>query len=104
MCFPFVILEDELVSLDELQDKVAEFEDYVQSSDIAAMQSKCDSPRLQLSNNVLISSLSTCRTLICFLLVLNCGIEKGGRDLERRSVSHSHVCCIHPLYNENSEL
>ena len=30
--------EDELVSLDELQDKIAEFEDYVQSSDIAAMQ------------------------------------------------------------------
>ena len=31
--------EDELVSLDDLQEKVAEFEDYVQSSDIAAMQS-----------------------------------------------------------------
>ena len=34
------IAEDELVSLDDLQEKVAEFEDYVQSSDIAAMQSK----------------------------------------------------------------
>ena len=33
------IAEDELVSLDDLQEKVAEFEDYVQSSDIAAMQS-----------------------------------------------------------------
>lgn len=32
--------EDELVSLDDLQEKVAEFEDFVQSSDIAAMQSK----------------------------------------------------------------
>lgn len=31
--------EDELVSLDELQEKVAEFEDYVQSTDVAAMQS-----------------------------------------------------------------
>ena len=31
--------EDELVSLDELQEKVQEFEDYVQSTDIAAMQS-----------------------------------------------------------------
>lgn len=31
--------EDELVSLDELQEKIAEFEDYVQSTDIAAMQS-----------------------------------------------------------------
>jgi len=30
--------EDEKVSLDELQEKIAEFEDYVQSSDIAAMQ------------------------------------------------------------------
>ncbi|KAG2130359.1 hypothetical protein DEU56DRAFT_467545 [Suillus clintonianus] len=33
-----VVVEDELVSLDDLQEKVAEFEDYVQSSDIAAMQ------------------------------------------------------------------
>ena len=32
--------EDELVSLDELQDKVQEFEDYVQSTDVAAMQSE----------------------------------------------------------------
>ena len=35
-----LVVEDELVSLDELQERVAEFEDYVQSSDIAAMQSK----------------------------------------------------------------
>ncbi|RPD63384.1 elongation factor 1 beta/delta chain [Lentinus tigrinus ALCF2SS1-6] len=33
-----LVVEDELVSLDELQEKVAEFEDYVQSSDVAAMQ------------------------------------------------------------------
>lgn len=32
--------EDELVSLDDLQEKVAEFDEYVQSSDVAAMQSK----------------------------------------------------------------
>jgi elongation factor 1-beta len=31
--------EDDLVSLDELQEKIQEFEDYVQSTDIAAMQS-----------------------------------------------------------------
>lgn len=31
--------EDELVSTDELQEKIQEFEDYVQSTDIAAMQS-----------------------------------------------------------------
>jgi elongation factor 1-beta len=31
--------EDEKVSTDELQEKIAEFEDYVQSTDIAAMQS-----------------------------------------------------------------
>ena len=35
-----LVIEDELVSLDELQDKIAEFEDYVQSSDVAAMQSE----------------------------------------------------------------
>lgn len=32
--------EDDKVSLDDLQEKVQEFEDYVQSTDIAAMQSK----------------------------------------------------------------
>jgi hypothetical protein len=32
--------EDDKVSLDDLQEKIAEFEDYVQSTDVAAMQSK----------------------------------------------------------------
>jgi elongation factor 1-beta len=35
--------EDEKVSLDELQEKCADFEDYIQSTDIAAMQSTCHS-------------------------------------------------------------
>jgi len=35
-----LVIVDELISLDELQEKIAEFEDYVQSTDIAAMQSK----------------------------------------------------------------
>ena len=34
------LAEDEKVSMDELQEKIAEFEDYVQSTDIAAMQSQ----------------------------------------------------------------
>jgi len=33
-----IVIEDEKISLDDLQEKVAEFDDYVQSSDIAAMQ------------------------------------------------------------------
>ncbi|KAL1306917.1 hypothetical protein AAFC00_005560 [Neodothiora populina] len=33
-----MVIEDDKVSLDELQEEVQEFEDYVQSSDIAAMQ------------------------------------------------------------------
>ncbi|KAG8952094.1 Translation elongation factor 1 beta [Tulasnella sp. 424] len=33
-----LVVEDDKVSLDELQEKIAEFEDYVQSTDIAAMQ------------------------------------------------------------------
>ncbi|TFY64566.1 hypothetical protein EVJ58_g2541 [Rhodofomes roseus] len=33
-----LVVEDELVSLEDLQDKVAELEDYVQSSDVVAMQ------------------------------------------------------------------
>jgi elongation factor 1-beta len=31
------VVEDEKVSIDELQDQIAEFEDFVQSSDVAAM-------------------------------------------------------------------
>lgn len=33
-----LVVEDEKVSLDELQEQIQEFEDYVQSSDIVAMQ------------------------------------------------------------------
>ncbi|KAL3959134.1 hypothetical protein ACCO45_007296 [Purpureocillium lilacinum] len=33
-----LVVEDEKVSLDELQEQIQEFEDYVQSTDIAAMQ------------------------------------------------------------------
>lgn len=33
-----LVVEDEKISLDELQEEIAENEDYVQSSDIAAMQ------------------------------------------------------------------
>ncbi|KAF9262006.1 hypothetical protein L218DRAFT_980688 [Marasmius fiardii PR-910] len=33
-----LVVEDEKVSMDELQEKIQEFEDYVQSTDIAAMQ------------------------------------------------------------------
>ena len=33
-----IVVEDDKVSMDDLQDRVQEIEDYVQSSDIAAMQ------------------------------------------------------------------
>jgi len=33
-----IVIEDELVSVDELQEKIADFEDYVQSTDVFAMQ------------------------------------------------------------------
>ncbi|GAA5879920.1 hypothetical protein JCM8547_003702 [Rhodosporidiobolus lusitaniae] len=33
-----LVVEDELVSLDELQEEIQEFDDFVQSSDVAAMQ------------------------------------------------------------------
>lgn len=33
-----LVVEDDKVSLDELQEQIQEFEDYVQSSDVAAMQ------------------------------------------------------------------
>lgn len=35
-----LVIEDAKISLDDLQEEIQEFEDYVQSSDIAAMQSK----------------------------------------------------------------
>ncbi len=35
-----LVIEDEKISLDELQEEIAEFEDYVQSTDVAAMQSE----------------------------------------------------------------
>ncbi|KAF8521124.1 hypothetical protein BU17DRAFT_75515 [Hysterangium stoloniferum] len=44
-----LVVEDEKISLDELQEEIAEFEDYVQSSDIAAMQSKRFSSLLRMS-------------------------------------------------------
>lgn len=33
-----LVVEDEKISLDELQEEIQEFEDYVQSTDVAAMQ------------------------------------------------------------------
>jgi elongation factor 1-beta len=33
-----LVIEDDKISLDELQEKIQEFEDYVQSTDVAAMQ------------------------------------------------------------------
>lgn len=33
-----LVVEDDKISLDELQEEISEFEDYVQSSDIASMQ------------------------------------------------------------------
>lgn len=33
-----LVVEDEKVSTDELQDQIQEFEDYVQSTDVVAMQ------------------------------------------------------------------
>ena len=58
------LVEDELVSLDELQEKVAEFDDYVQSSDVAAMQSKY----LFVSGyaNLCSIRLQSCKTLLYY--------------------------------------
>lgn len=33
-----LVVEDEKISLDELQEEIQEFDDYVQSSDVVAMQ------------------------------------------------------------------
>ena len=58
------LAEDDLVSLDELQEKVQEFEDFVQSTDIAAMQSKY----LFVSDYAHLCSirLQSCKTLLSY--------------------------------------
>lgn len=56
--------EDELVSLDELQEKLTEFEDYVQSSDVAAMQSGSFFVG-PLSSNDLSQNCSDTRRCVC---------------------------------------
>ena len=57
--------------MDELQEKIAEFEDYVQSSDIAAMQSK---PPYLLSEFVPDDIAQNCkpRSVICSARVEMC--------------------------------
>ena len=59
------------MSLDELQEKVQEFEDYVQSSDIAAMQSKSHSYLRLVSSLIML-----CRAVNYLYLPsrLNCGV------------------------------
>lgn len=80
ICF----VEDELVSLDELQEQVAEFEDYVQSSDVAAMQSPCPSwPFLRLMLTLCCRALNSkprCilvgRALVCGSFYCNWSVEQ----------------------------
>ena len=55
-----VNIEDEKVSLDELQEKLEEFEDYIMSTDVVAMQSK--SP-LSAQDDLSRTFLSPYRTL-----------------------------------------
>jgi len=64
------ILEDEKVSTDELQEKIAESEDYVQSTDIAAMQSKL---HLHGFSNLLL--ISPVRTLDLFWVATACTLS-----------------------------
>jgi hypothetical protein len=56
-------VEDEKVSLDELQEKLEEFEDYIMSTDVVAMQSK--SP-LSAQDDRSLTFLSPYRTLSFF--------------------------------------
>ena len=55
--------EDELVSLDDLQEKVQEFEDFVQSTDIAAMQSM-SIPVFSMSSRADLAFLQSCKRLV----------------------------------------
>lgn len=65
--------EDEKVSLDELQEKIAEFEDHVQSTDITAMQSKFVASLDSLPLLTVSSSLQqSCKHRLSFLY--GCGL------------------------------
>lgn len=70
-------VEDELVSLDELQEKIQELEDYVQSTDVAAMQSAFARPRS------LHDGCSPCiprRAVMCCLLrILSSAVLRRGK-------------------------
>lgn len=101
--------EDELVSLDDLQEKIAEFDDYVQSTDIAAMQSMAD------MYPVVVALTDVCRALdweICgeavvctlvgkgvervtvylYLMTLNCSRMMGGILLPE--AVHVELCTV----------
>ena len=61
-----LVIEDEKVSLDELQEKIGEFEDYVQSSDVAAMQSEFHSANSAMPN------ILTLRAFARVVTIRNC--------------------------------
>lgn len=62
-----LVIEDELVSLDELQEKLAGFDDYVQSTDVAAMQSEF---------HLLVPALTKMLMLRNFGRIVNCMIKE----------------------------
>ena len=81
-----LLAEDELVSLDELQEKVAEFEDYVQSSDVAAMQSKYDVHiRFQ---HCLTLSLQNCRCSVLCIVYSGVPLDVSMRCTEVKRSKH----------------
>lgn len=57
-----LVIEDEKISLDELQEQIAEFEDYVQSTDVAAMQSTLSS-KSSLPPVLTLPVFQNCKTL-----------------------------------------
>lgn len=57
-----LVVEDEKISLVELQEEIEGFEDYVQSSDIVS----------HLPENVCVGSLLTISTLGCYAKVVDC--------------------------------
>jgi hypothetical protein len=82
------------VSLDELQEKLAEFEDYIQSTDVAAMQST-SLLAYPLRWSILIAD---CRALIRFLLGCCIRVVLDAVVRTQGNAKHVYQCCTHVFH------
>jgi len=81
-----LVVEDEKVSTDELQGEIEEFEDYVQSTDIAAMQKVGPYITLTLTKSLLTNQS------ISYKIYATVKMEKFKKSIRRCSLRAEHAC------------